>query len=151
MPSSARMANGRLTSSKKRARLKEPHLGHTKRLMGLRYDSEERPRLAEALGLTIIELEDGTCGVQLGDEVFTPSEVAAQILRFSYNLVSEQFGVDPEEVVITVPAYFNHAQRKATKRAAEQAGLPCQRIINEPTAAAIAYGMRAVNVQSRCV
>ena len=58
--------------------------------------------------------------------------------------------MDPEEVVITVPAYFNHAQRKATKRAAEQAGLPCQRIINEPTAAAIAYGMR-VSQQSKVV
>ena len=136
----------------KTARLKEPHLGAyaVKRLMGLRYDSEERPRLAEALGLTITEREDGMCGIQLGEEIFTPSEVAAQILKFSYDLVSEQFGVDPEEVVITVPAYFNHAQRKATKNAAEEAGLPCQRIINEPTAAAIAYGMR-VSQQSKVV
>ena len=136
----------------KTSRLKEPHLGAyaVKRLMGLRYDSEERPKLAEALGLTITELEDGSCGIQLGEEIFTPSEVAAQILKFSYTLVSEQFGVDPEEVVITVPAYFNHAQRKATKKAAEQAGLPCQRIINEPTAAAIAYGMR-VSQQSKVV
>ena len=70
--------------------------------------------------------------------------------KFSYDLVTDQFGVIPEEVVITVPAYFNHSQRKATKRAAEQAGLPCQRIINEPTAAAIAYGMR-VSQQSKVV
>ena len=134
------------------ARLKEPHLGAyaVKRLMGLRFDSEERPKLAEALGLTIVPTDDGLCGVQLGDEVFTPSDVAAQILRFSYDLVKDQFGTNPEEVVITVPAYFNHAQRKATKSAAEQAGLPCQRIINEPTAAAIAYGMR-VSQQSKVV
>ena len=136
----------------KTSRLKEPHLGAyaVKRLMGLRYDSDERPKLADALGLTLVEQDDGTCGVQLGDEVFTPSDVAAQILKFSYDLVSEQFGSNPEEVVITVPAYFNHAQRKATKNAAEQAGLPCQRIINEPTAAAIAYGMR-VSQQSKVV
>jgi len=136
----------------KTSRLKEPHLGAyaVKRLMGLRYDSEERPKLGDALGLTLVELDDGTCGVQLGDEVFTPSDVAAQILKFSYDLVSDQFGSNPEEVVITVPAYFNHAQRKATKKAAEQAGLPCQRIINEPTAAAIAYGMR-VSQQSKVV
>ena len=134
------------------ARLKEPHLGAyaVKRLMGLRFDSEERPILADALGLTIVALEDGLCGVQLGEEVFTPSDIAAQILQFSFDLVKKQFGANPEEVVITVPAYFNHAQRKATKLAAEKAKLPCQRIINEPTAAAIAYGMR-VSQQSKVV
>ena len=134
------------------ARLKEPHLGAyaVKRLMGLRFDSEERPKLADTLGLTLVALEDGLCGVQLGEEVFTPSDIAAQILQFSFDLVKKQFGANPEEVVITVPAYFNHAQRKATKLAAEKAALPCQRIINEPTAAAIAYGMR-VSQQSKVV
>ena len=128
----------------KTASLKEPHLGAyaVKRLIGLRYDSEERPQLEENLGMQIIPLEDGLCGIQLGEEVFTPTHIAAQILSFSYELVKEKFGNNPEEVVITVPAYFNHAQRKATKAAAALAGLPCQRIINEPTAAAVAYGMR---------
>ena len=136
----------------KTARLKEPQLGAyaVKRLMGLRYDSDERPQLEQALGLEIVRLEDGLCGIKLGDELFTPTDIAAQILHFSFELVRQRFGDEPEEVVITVPAYFNHAQRKATKSAAVRAGLPCQRIINEPTAAAVAYGMRVSN-QSKVV
>lgn len=127
------------------ARLKEPQLGAyaVKRLMGLKYDSPDRERLQKTLGLTIRPLEDGNCGVLLGKELFSPTQIAAEILKFSYELVKKQYPTEePEEVVITVPAYFNHAQRQATKDAATLANLPCERIINEPTAAAVAYGMR---------
>src|SRR5437660_87170 len=79
--------------------------------------------------------------VKLGDKVFTPPEISAFILRELKNWAEAHFGETVDRAVITVPAYFNDAQRQATKDAGKIAGLEVLRIINEPTAAALAYGL----------
>jgi Fe-S protein assembly chaperone HscA len=79
--------------------------------------------------------------VRLGDKVFTPSEISAYILRELKNWAEEFFGEPVDRAVITVPAYFNDAQRQATKDAGRLAGLEVLRLVNEPTAAALAYGL----------
>lgn len=113
-----------------------------KRLIGRRFDSPEVQRVIKRVGYLIREAPDGGVQVQVGDSWMTPSEVAAVILQVARGIAEKALGEPVEEAVITVPAHFNHAQRKATLEAAEIAGLRCDRIINEPTAAALAYGHR---------
>src|SRR6202140_286573 len=79
--------------------------------------------------------------VMLGDRVFTPPEISAFILRELKNWAEAHFGETVDRAVITVPAYFNDAQRQATKDAGKIAGLEVLRLVNEPTAAALAYGL----------
>src|SRR5258707_5998962 len=79
--------------------------------------------------------------VMLGDRVFTPPEISAFILRELKNWAEAHFGEPVDRAVITVPAYFNDAQRQATKDAGKIAGLEVLRLVNEPTAAALAYGL----------
>src|SRR5882762_9928601 len=79
--------------------------------------------------------------VRLGDKFFTPPEISAFILRELKNWAEAYFGEDVDRAVITVPAYFNDAQRQATKDAGKIAGLEVLRLVNEPTAAALAYGL----------
>src|SRR5260370_37918049 len=79
--------------------------------------------------------------VKLGDKVFTPPEISAFILRELKNWAEAHFGETVDSAVITVPAYFNDAQRQATKDAGKSAGLEVLRLVNEPTAAALAYGL----------
>src|SRR2546430_16478572 len=79
--------------------------------------------------------------VKLGDKVFTPPEISAFILRELKNWAEAHFGETVDRAVITVPAYFNDAQRQATKDAGKIAGLEVLRLVNEPTAAALAYGL----------
>src|SRR6266849_2936061 len=79
--------------------------------------------------------------VKLGDRVFTPPEISAFILRELKNWAEAHFGETVDRAVITVPAYFNDAQRQATKDAGKIAGLEVLRLVNEPTAAALAYGL----------
>ncbi len=79
--------------------------------------------------------------VQLGDKVFTPPEISSFILRELKNWAESYFGETVDRAVITVPAYFNDAQRQATKDAGKLAGLEVLRLVNEPTAAALAYGL----------
>ena len=78
----------------------------------------------------------------MGDEYYTPVEVSALILQVVKGIAERAVGDTVDEAVITVPAYFNHAQRAATLEAAELAGLRCDRLLNEPTAAALAYGYK---------
>ena len=129
----------------KTARLKDPASGAyaVKRLMGIKYASEERKALEKTLGLTLSPRKNGEILVEIAGLTVSPAQVAAEILKFCRELTIQNLGQEPEEVVITVPAYFNHSQREATKKAAELAGIPCNRIINEPTAAAVAYGLKA--------
>jgi molecular chaperone DnaK len=79
--------------------------------------------------------------VQLGDKEYTPEEISAKILGYIKKYAEEKLGYAVSKAVITVPAYFNDAQRQATKTAGKIAGLEVERIINEPTAAALAYGL----------
>ena len=113
-----------------------------KRLMGRRYDSHEIALARERMSYEIIEASDGLTEVRLVDQAFSPVEVSALILQVAKSIAERAIDEEVDEAVITVPAYFNHAQRSATLEAARLAGLRCERLLNEPTAAALAYGFR---------
>ncbi|HEU4559327.1 MAG TPA: Hsp70 family protein, partial [Longimicrobium sp.] len=89
--------------------------------------------------------------VAIGAEEFTPQEISARILRHLKAEAEKYLGKPVTEAVITVPAYFNDRQRRATQDAAEIAGLRCRRLINEPTAAALAYGIERPGVEEKIV
>ncbi|MFG2888007.1 molecular chaperone DnaK [Streptomyces sp. NPDC048248] len=110
-----------------------------KRFIGRHYDeiSDE----AKAVAYDVVEGEGGVARFKVGDKLHSPEEISAQILRKLADDAGKQLGERVTEAVITVPAYFNDAQRTATKDAGRIAGLEVLRIINEPTAAALAYGM----------
>lgn len=110
-----------------------------KRFIGRHFDeiSEE----AKAVTYDVVEGEGGAARFKVRDKLYAPEEISAQVLRKLADDASKQLGERVTEAVITVPAYFNDAQRTATKDAGRIAGLEVLRIINEPTAAALAYGM----------
>ncbi len=110
-----------------------------KRLIGRHYNDEEIKRDKELMPYKINQAGDGV-KITLGDKDFTPQEISAMILQKLKSDAEEKIGEKITEAVITVPAYFDDAQRQATKDAGEIAGLTVKRIINEPTAAALAYG-----------
>lgn len=110
-----------------------------KRFMGRFYDevSGEMTRVP----YKVIRGENSTARVQIGDRVYSPPEISAMILQKMKQSAEDYLGQKVTDAVITVPAYFNDAQRQATKEAGEIAGFNVRRIINEPTAAALAYGL----------
>ncbi|PIR47985.1 molecular chaperone DnaK [Candidatus Uhrbacteria bacterium CG10_big_fil_rev_8_21_14_0_10_50_16] len=110
-----------------------------KRLIGRRWDDPEVKRDAELFPFKLVQSGEGI-KVALGDKEYTPQEISAMILGKLKADAEAKIGEKIEEAVITVPAYFDDAQRQATKDAGEIAGLKVRRIINEPTAAALAYG-----------
>jgi molecular chaperone DnaK len=110
-----------------------------KRFMGRFYDEvNEEMKLVP---YKVVHGENNTARVQIGDRVYSPPEISAMILQKMKQTAEDYLGQKVTEAVITVPAYFNDAQRQATKEAGEVAGLNVRRIINEPTAAALAYGL----------
>ncbi len=112
-----------------------------KRMIGRRYDD---PTVTKDQGLVpyeIVKADNGDAWVKAGDEKYSPSQVSAFILQKMKETAEAYLGETVEQAVITVPAYFNDAQRQATKDAGKIAGLEVLRIINEPTAAALAYGL----------
>jgi len=111
-----------------------------KRLLGRRFSSPEVAKTMEAVPYIIEGDEDGECLVLAGGRRFTIQELSAFILIEMKKIAEDHLGHAVEKAVVTVPAYFNDAQRTATKQAGKIAGLDVIRIINEPTAAAIAYG-----------
>ncbi|OGZ03805.1 MAG: molecular chaperone DnaK [Candidatus Lloydbacteria bacterium RIFCSPHIGHO2_01_FULL_41_20] len=111
-----------------------------KRLMGHNFEDEEVKRDREAVSYKIEKSDDGGVKVKIGDKLYRPEEISAMILQKIKSDVESKLGEKITEAIITVPAYFNDAQRKATKDAGQIAGLDVMRIINEPTAAALAYG-----------
>jgi len=111
-----------------------------KRLIGRRFDSEEVQRSQELCAYEIVRGPNDDARIQVGGKTFTCPEVAAFILREMRRVAEEYLGEPVGEAVITVPAYFNDAQRQCTKDAGKIAGLEVLRIVNEPTAAAMAYG-----------
>ena len=110
-----------------------------KRLIGMRFNDPEVQKDKETLPYELVSAGDSV-KVKLGDKEYSPQEVSAMLLQKMKADAEEKLGEKIEEAVITVPAYFNDAQRQATKDAGEIAGLKVKRIINEPTAAALAYG-----------
>jgi molecular chaperone DnaK len=110
-----------------------------KRFMGCRWEESEDKRIH--ISYAVQPNEDGMCVVLVDDQQITPEEISAEILRKMREAAESRTEEKIEQAVITVPAYFNDSQRQATKTAAELAGLRCLRIINEPTAAALAYGL----------
>ncbi|MBD3245174.1 MAG: molecular chaperone DnaK [Candidatus Moranbacteria bacterium] len=111
-----------------------------KRLIGRKFSDKEVQRDKKLLPYEIKEGKDGSIEVKLGEEWKRPAEVSAMILQKLKADAEEKLGEEIKKAVITVPAYFDDSQRKATKDAGKIAGLEVERIINEPTAAALAYG-----------
>jgi molecular chaperone DnaK len=110
-----------------------------KRLIGRRFEDEEVQRDVKLMPFKIVKANGGV-KVKMGDKEYTPQEISAMILQKLKADAEAKLGETITEAVITVPAYFDDSQRKATKEAGEIAGLTVRRIINEPTAAALAYG-----------
>jgi molecular chaperone DnaK len=110
-----------------------------KRFMGRSYS--EVPGELKTVPYKVVEGEGGTARVNIEDKTYTPQEISAMILQKLKSTAEDYLGEKVTEAVITVPAYYNDAQRKATKEAGQIAGLKVRRIINEPTAAALAYGL----------
>jgi molecular chaperone DnaK len=110
-----------------------------KRFMGRRLS--EIPEEISLVPFDVVEGKEGTAEVKVGDTNYSPPEISAMILQKLKAAAESQLGGEVSAAVITVPAYFNDAQRQATKDAGQIAGLDVKRIINEPTAAALAYGM----------
>ena len=110
-----------------------------KRFMGSSYDQIAGD--VDKVPYEVIKGDNNTPRVKIDDRNYTPQEISAMILQKMKGTAQDFLGADVSEAVITVPAYFNDAQRQATKEAGEIAGLKVRRIINEPTAAALAYGL----------
>jgi molecular chaperone DnaK len=110
-----------------------------KRFMGRRYD--EVSSEIKTISYELVKAEDGVARVKVDDRQYAPQEISAMVLQKMKQTAEEYLGAKVTEAVITVPAYFNDAQRKATQEAGAIAGLEVKRIINEPTAAALAYGL----------
>lgn len=113
----------------------------TKRLIGRRYDEEAISKERGILPYKIVKADNGDAWVEAWNKRYSPSQVGAFILTKMKETAESYLGRDVRQAVITVPAYFNDSQRQATKDAGKIAGLEVLRIINEPTAAALAYGM----------
>ena len=112
-----------------------------KRLMGRKYDDPEVQRTMKLVPYKITRAANGDARVVLGEREYSPQEISAMILQKLRVDSEARLGEKVTQAVITVPAYFNDAQRQATKDAGTIAGLEVLRIINEPTAAALAYGL----------
>ena len=110
-----------------------------KRFMGCRFDEVNKE--ADRVPYNVIKGENNTPRIQINDRNYSPQEISAMVLQKMKKTAEDFLGQEVNEAVVTVPAYFNDAQRQATKEAGEIAGLKVERIINEPTAAALAYGL----------
>ena len=112
-----------------------------KRLIGRRFEDKETQRDIDIMPFGIVKADNGDAWVKVKDEKIAPPQVSAEVLKKMKKTAEDFLGETVTEAVITVPAYFNDSQRQATKDAGRIAGLEVKRIINEPTAAALAYGM----------
>jgi molecular chaperone DnaK len=112
-----------------------------KRLMGRRFESDEAKRHAASVPYRVVQALNGDAWVQAGDKELSPPEVSALILAKMKEVAEAYLGETVDSAIVTVPAYFDDAQRQATRDAGKIAGLDVKRIINEPTAAALAYGL----------
>jgi len=120
-----------------------------KRLIGRKFSSPEVQQAHRLLPFTLAEAPNGDVHIQVEDKVYSPPEIASFVLQKLKAAAEDYLGEAVEEAIITVPAYFNDPQRQATKDAGLVAGLKVSRIINEPTAAALGYGLK--NLKNRFV
>ena len=114
-------------------------IASVKRFMGRRFD--EVTEEISHWGYKVVKGDNNTVRVDIDGRLYTPQEISAMVLQKMKKTAEDYLGVEVTDAVITVPAYFNDAQRQATKEAGEIAGLNVRRIVNEPTAAALAYGL----------
>jgi molecular chaperone DnaK len=122
-----------------------------KRLIGRRFEDDVVQKDIGMVPYKIVKADNGDAWVQARDEKLAPPQISAQVLKKMKKTAEDYLGETVTEAVITVPAYFNDAQRQATKDAGRIAGLDVKRIINEPTAAALAYGMDKADGKDRKV
>lgn len=122
-----------------------------KRLMGRRFTDKEVKRTIEMVPYKIVDGKSGMADIEVEGKNYTPQEISARILMKLKKDAEKYLGEKVDQAVITVPAYFDDAQRQATKQAGEIAGLKVERIINEPTAAALAYGLDKKNSEKIAV
>ena len=120
-----------------------------KRFMGNKYSESQKE--AERVPYKVVKGDNNTPRVDIDGRLYTPQELSAMVLQKMKKTAEDYLGTSVSQAVITVPAYFNDAQRQATKEAGEIAGLKVERIINEPTAAALAYGMDKKNEDKKIV
>ncbi len=112
-----------------------------KRLIGRKYDSPEVQKDIKVLPYKIVKASNGDAGISIKGKDYSPAELSAMVLKKMKETAEDYLGEKVTEAVVTVPAYFNDSQRQATKDAGRVAGLTVERIINEPTAASLAYGL----------
>jgi molecular chaperone DnaK len=120
-----------------------------KRMMGSSFD--ECKKEIGRVPYTVVKGDNNTPRVKIDDRLYSPQEISAMILQKMKKTAEDYLGQEVTEAVVTVPAYFNDAQRQATKEAGEIAGLTIKRIINEPTAAALAYGLDKKGIDQKIV
>jgi molecular chaperone DnaK len=125
----------------------ENTISSVKRFMGRRFN-EVTSELSLA-SYKVVKGDNDTVRVQIEDRMYTPQEISAMVLQKMKKTAEDYLGAEVTDAVITVPAYFNDAQRQATKEAGEIAGLNVRRIVNEPTAAALAYGLDKKNIEQK--
>jgi len=123
----------------------------SKRLIGRRFDSDEATSFGSIAPFLIEAAENGDAWVRVGDRTYSPQEISAMVLAKMKETAADYLGEDVEDAVITVPAYFDDSQRQATQDAGKIAGLNVLRIINEPTAAALSYGLTNTENQTIAV
>jgi len=136
--------NGKLVgNAAKNQRISNPEktLFAIKRLIGKKYNDKSVEKIKNVVPYKIIEANNGDAWIQIGEKKISPQEISAEILIKMKKTAEEYLGRKISSAVITVPAYFNDSQRQATKDSGKIAGLDVKRIINEPTAAALAYGL----------
>ncbi|MBZ7976192.1 molecular chaperone DnaK [Campylobacter sp. RM12637] len=121
-----------------------------KRIMGLMMNEDNAKEAAKHLPYKIVD-RNGACAIEIAGKTYTPQEISSKVLMKLKEDAESYLGTSVTDTVITVPAYFNDAQRKATKEAGQIAGLNVLRIINEPTAAALAYGLDKVSAEKIAV
>ncbi len=135
----------------KRQAVTNPHktIYSIKRFMGNKYSESQKE--ANRVPYNVVKGDNDTPRVDIDGRLYTPQELSAMILQKMKKTAEDYLGQDVSRAVITVPAYFNDAQRQATKEAGEIAGLTVERIINEPTAASLAYGMDKKDTDQKIV
>jgi molecular chaperone DnaK len=122
-----------------------------KRLMGRRLDAPDVEDLRRYMPYAIVAAANGDAWIRIGERDFSPQEISAHVLRKMKQVAEDYLGEEVAEAIVTVPAYFDDAQRRATKDAGQIAGLAVRSILNEPTAAALAYGAHKMTDQRLAV